>query len=101
MFSDNDAGMAVYARGCWTPVGGNYASYETDGCWTQDDTDNRFISDSITAAATDVNSVNSTLTLVYDSMDWCLCSDLDNCNAAGHTMAAAMLVAAMTLLNFL
>ena len=101
VFSDNDVGMAAYIRGCLVPRGGNYASDEIEGCWTESDTDNRYISDSLTVAAADVNRVNNTLTLVYDSINWCLCNTEDNCNAAGHTMAAAMLVAAMTLLNFL
>ena len=91
--------MLVYDRGCLVPVGGNYASYETNGCWSEGDTDNQYIVDALASAVLD--TTNGTVTIEYESYSWCLCDDVDNCNAAGHTMAAAMLVAAMTLLNFL
>ena len=97
--------MTFISRDCQTPTPGR-VSWEIEGCWdaaNEDDQSNPYVADALRFAENDT-AASDTVSVSYELFNWCLCNAEDNCNAdasAGHTMAAAMLVAAMTLLNFL
>ena len=89
LFSGTSVTMHSVFRGCLLLQGGIVAEYEVDGCWYEGDTHSPYINGELAAAAADTTS-HTSVSVAYEGITLCLCSE-DNCNAAGHTMAAAML----------